>query len=203
MNSDVEICNMALTLIGKPPINAFTEARAEAAACAALYDPLRRQLLQRSAWTFAKRREALAEVANDFAYRWRFAYARPADALTILRVMSPDLARRHDPAIPPFEVREQRVYTHQPEALCEYIFDLTNVTYFSPLFADALAHALAERLARNLTRSAKLSQEMKDAAREAFSLAVSADAAQDGPTYLYGSNAAAQHNDYSDVRTRP
>jgi len=199
VTSPVDICNMALTLIGKPPINALSEARAEAVACRMVYDPMRRMLLQSSAWTFSLRRLALARLSdNGFSARWDYAYARPADALTILRVMHPELAPVAALMTPSFEVREQRIYTNQPDAVCDYVFDLADASRFSPLFVEALAHRVAERLARNLTRSGRLAQEMDEAARMALSRAVTADAAQSPQTYLYGNNAHSP--DYNDAR---
>lgn len=202
MSSPVEICNMALAMIGKPAINNLTEARPEAAACRVMYDPVRRMLLQASAWTFAKRRAALARLAeNDFEARWPYAYARPADALSILRVMRRDYAPRQAEAWPRFEVREQRIYTTVDGAVADYVFDQTNAGQFSPLFVDALSMRMAERLARNLTRSERLAASMDEQARIALSRAVAADAAQEGQTYLYGSDT--ETINYTDARRTP
>lgn len=195
---DVDICNMALALVGKPPINVMSEASAEARQCRIHYPQARRALLQSSGWTFAKRRAPLAQLTdNDFPERWHFAYARPEDALSILRVYGP-FAPLHGGPRPEFEVRENRVYANHPEIKAEYIFDQTDAGRFSPLFVDALAAELAARLARPLTRSAQLSVSLGEDARRARSAAITADSAQDVQYYMYDENAPGE--DYSEAR---
>lgn len=189
MANTVSICNLALSHLGKPPINALTERSAEAVACNTFYNQARQTLLQSSGWTFAKRREPLAETTPDFIDRWAKTYLRPGDALSILRVYPSGHAPYMGGPTPPFEVREGRVYCNVDLAVCEYVFDQTDAGQFSPLFVDALSYWLAQLLSRPLTRSAKLTEEMRAEARNARSLAITADAAQEPQTYLFGDNA--------------
>lgn len=198
MASDVDICNLALTMIGKPGINVMTEARAEAVACRAVFPHLRRTSLQQSAWTFATRRQPLAPLTADVLYRWTHRYTRPSDALSVLRIMPLSGVGRSTPPLFPFEVRENHILTSIPSAVCDFVADIEDTTQFSPMFVEMLSLRLAGHLARNLTRSAKLSTEMDDLARQAMSRAITADAAQDAPTYLFGNNAGTP--DYTDLR---
>lgn len=198
MSSDVFISNLALAHIGKPSINSLTEARAEAAACRRFYDHSRRKMLQLSAWTFAKKRVNLAAASdNDFDERWLYQYARPSEALSILRVIPP-ISPRFSVARPPFEVRENSVYTNITPAVCEFIFDQTDAARFSPLFCEALSYDLASYLANALLRSDKMRNMMRNETKEALSLAITADAAQDAPTYINGESADSP--DYNEAR---
>lgn len=184
MATDISICNIALAHIGKQPINAFDERSTEARTCKAVYDQARRSMLEMSEWTFGKKREALAEVVNDYPARWAFSYVLPVDSLKLLRVIG-DLDTRFDPTPVEFEVREGKVYTMLSPAVGEYVFDQTNVSRFSPLFIDALAYHIAAYIARPLTRSPKMVQEMKDERSRALSLAIESDAAQDVQRYAF------------------
>jgi hypothetical protein len=184
MSSDIDICNLALTHVGKRSINALTEALTEAVSCKNYYPHVRRTMLQSSAWTFAKRREAMAQIDNDFTERWAYAYARPNGALTVLQIVPAASPRFAGPTIP-FEVRENRIYTAISPATVDIVYDLTDASRYSPLFVDLMAYKLAEYLARGLVRSPALAREMSDAATRAKSLAIAADAAQDAPTYVH------------------
>ena len=189
MSTDIDICNLALGHIGKPEISSFTEATAEARECRRFYDQSRRALLQMSDWTFARRREALAQVTNDYAERWQVKYTRPAGVLKMLRVLPPRADARQNPRPIPFEVREGHIFTDLPDAVAEFTRDLTDTGRFSPLFVDTLAYRLAQVIARPLTRSTKIVAEMRDEARDYLSLAIEADAAQDVGRYSYDADA--------------
>ena len=185
MSTPIDICNLALGHIGKPAINSFEEASSEARECRRYYDGVRRSLLQYSDWTFARRREAMALLTNDYQQRWTFKYARPTGVLKMLRVLPPNADLRQNPRPNPFEVREGAVFTDVGEAVAEFTRDLTETARYSPLFIDAVSYKLAQRIARPLTKSTKLTAEMKEEAREHLSLAVEADAAQDVGRYNY------------------
>lgn len=195
MTTAVDICNQALGHIGKGEISSFEEASAEARECRRFYNLTRRAYLQRSDWTFARRRIALAQLDADYTDRWAFTYARPAHTLKMLRVLSKTIDPRQNPRPVPFEVRENRVYTDMPEAVAEYTFDLTDPSTFGPLFVEALSYRMAQLIARPLTRSSKLVQEMRDEAREHLSLAITQDAAQDVDRYNYDADVTIDRND--------
>lgn len=198
MTSIITICNLALGHLGKGRINALDEALAEARECNTYYDHARRTMLQMSDWTFARQRQALAQTANDYAERWPYAFARPTAALAIRRIIPP-IDPQYSPKRVPFEVREGKIFTVLSPATAEFTVDVTDVLQFSPLFIDALAYRLAGFMAGPLTRSDKLQDRMEKKAEVALSIAVSADSAQDAPTYVYGDNAS-YDEDYSEVR---
>ncbi|XAI95349.1 tail tubular protein [Nostoc phage Nsp-JY18] len=199
MSSDIFICNLALGHLGKKRINALDEALSEARECAQYYDHVRRIMLQSSNWTFARKRLALAQTTADFETRWPYTYTRPSDALAIRRILPPEADRQYGSKKIPFEVREGKVYTILSPAYAEYTFDLTDVARYSPMFIDAMAYRLASFVAGPLTRSDKLQDRMEKKAEIAQSMAVSADAAQDNPTYFYDDNAV-YNEDYSEAR---
>lgn len=185
----IDICNQALGVIGKPPINDFEEALAEARAARRFYNPVRRSILQASNWTFARRRVHLAEVEPNFPERWNHTYTLPHDMLVARALVHPRFDPRFNPRPIPYEIAEGRIFTNLPGAQLIYTVDKTETSAFPALFIDALAAQLAHRFARELTRSTRLTAEMKEDAREMLSNAIASDASQDINRYTYDADA--------------
>lgn len=166
MSSEVYICNLALSNIGKTNINDLAEASAEARACNQFYAHTRDTLLQAYPWRKARKTQSLAEVANDKPGRWRYAYRIPNDCLKVLWISSehetggaPERAefRAGDPRQGhPYEIEGQTLYCNLSPCYLTYTFRLTDPTKFTPLFIDALGWHLAVRLAMPLTRDPKV-----------------------------------------------
>lgn len=89
MASEVDICNLALAMLGdeatvasiKPP-----EGSAQAQHCARFYPIARNSLLELHAWGFATVRTALSPL-DTAPSTWAYAYATPSDAINLLAVL--------------------------------------------------------------------------------------------------------------------
>lgn len=173
MASVVEICNLALSSIGKSiPISALDEASEEARQCSVHYGQARDWLLQQYPYVFARKVQALAVLTNDWGERWGYRYSKPNDCLKIIRIV---------PAIDdpdnldvPYGLRGQSIYADIDTATLEYTFRQDDPSKFPSQFIDALAWALAARLAFPLTRDRQL---RADAAQMAQQMRLSAEAA--------------------------
>lgn len=162
MASKVEICNLALSSLGKENINAMTEQSAEARACNQFYNHARDTLLQAYPWGFAGRTRSLAEIANDKPGQWGHAYERPTDCLKV-RWVRPEygsaphcrLSTQEEISFP-HELEGDKIYCDLSPAFLRYTFKLDDPTKYPPLFVDALAFHLAVRLAIPLTRDPKM-----------------------------------------------
>lgn len=185
MATKTEICNLALDYVGKARIDIFGEGTAQGAACEAHYDIARQALLERSDWSFARAKAALATLASDYTTRWEYTYALPGLALRFLRVLTPDYDPRLNPVPVPFEVRDRKVYTNVETAFGEFTTDVDDTTLFASTFVDALAFSLAARIAWPLSKSRTLVVDLREQAARALSVAVTADAAQDVTRYAY------------------
>lgn len=170
MASEVDICNLALGHLGDNATVASLdppEGSAQAEHCARFYPIARDSLLELHTWNFATRRAQLAELANTWP-QWDHAYAKPADCLKVIAVISPDVLDDYTTvsgtntngtpytggvAVPqPYvvEVNEnlaQVILTDQEDAVLRYTAQVTDTTTFSPLFTMALTHYLASMLA--------------------------------------------------------
>lgn len=175
--SSVDICNLALAYLGdtatvsslNPP-----DGSAQAQHCARFYPIARTSALELAAWDFATTRASLAQVNNTWPM-WRFAYAMPSNALSVLailpnhahddyaaRLRAPDFHPWPQGFVPP---PTDSIYTPQSysiemtsagqaviltnvfDAVCRYTFDVSDTTKFSGLFTQALAWLLASMLA--------------------------------------------------------
>lgn len=77
--TDTDICNMALSNIGKGVIENMEEGVENARACKLFYDPTRREVLRSFPWGFAHRIERLAVVDVDVP-GWDLPMAIPINA---------------------------------------------------------------------------------------------------------------------------
>lgn len=181
MASDVSICNLALSNIGKTNINDTNERGAEAKACRQFYDHVRDTLLQLYPWRFAGKTAALAEVVNDKP-GWRHAYKRPVDCIKVrwvrpeYSILDPHPQTQQSEISHPHDVEGQTIYCDLSPAFLRYTFRLTDPTRFSPLFAEAFSWHLATRICMPLTRDPKLRADCYQLAQATQALAEAADA---------------------------
>lgn len=182
MASTVDIANLALSYLGdtatvsslNPP-----DGSAQAQHCARFYPIARTSALELAAWDFATKRAYLAQVNNSWPM-WRFAYAMPSDAMSVLAILPHDALddysqRACAPNFVPwpagyFPPPVDAIYTPQPysiemnsagqqiiltnvcDAVIRYTFDVSDTTKFSGLFTQALAWLLASMLAGPLLK---------------------------------------------------
>lgn len=98
MSSEVDICNLALALLGdaatvssiNPP-----EGSAQAEHCATFYPVARDALLELHPWGFATKRVSLALLSSAWP-EWTYCYAQPSDVVNLLAVMPPDASADYD-----------------------------------------------------------------------------------------------------------
>lgn len=199
MTSVVSICNLALSHLGKGNVSDLTEASAEARACNQFYEHARDTLLQAYPWKFAGKTASLAQVANDKAGAWDYAYARPSDCLKI-RWLSPSYdasdstlglvaGQNHaDAGRYPYEIEGATIYVSLSPAFLRYTWRIDDTARFPPLFVDALSLHLAARMAMALTRDPKTRSDTYKFAIATQALAEMADANEQQETADFDSD---------------
>lgn len=181
MASEVAICNLALSNIGKQNISALTDAGAEARACRQFYEHTRDTLLQAYPWRFAGKTQSMAETTNDREGAWLYAYTRPTDCLKV-RWLRPEYSltepapTRQSEVTTPYDMEGGLIYTDLSPAFLRYTFKLTDPELFSPMFTDAFGWHLAVRLAMPLTRDPKVRADAWQVAQQMTAAAQVADA---------------------------
>lgn len=162
--SQVAIANMALAHIGNKAIIAnFEEKSAEAKQLKLWYDPSRLQTLEAFDWSFARKRDALAEHSDDPPDEWAYRYVFPADCVTFRRIYNP-VGEAADPVPYRMELsengEERTILTNLGEASGIYTFDQQTVSLFSWHFVDMLAYRIAHNIAFALTGKRRIKADM-------------------------------------------
>jgi len=208
MATDVDICNMALALLGDaatvtsiaPP-----EGSAQASHCARFYPIARDALYEMSSWGFSTVRANLAELTNNFPM-WAHEYQAPSNMVNTLAVL--DSAATDDYGAPwvsgytPFGVQNtgQSIYepqpyavefdpaygvevilTNQANACLRYTQIVTDTTLFSPTFVITLSYWLASYLAGPIIKGdagMSVAQSMRKTANEMLAISRPSDANQ-------------------------
>lgn len=197
MASAVDICNTALAHIGNDNVISSidpADGSTEAGYCKRFYPIARKELIERFIWTFARKRQALATVANPSKV-WAYAYQMPSDCIRPVRVLSSSDANGllfalangqisasavfDENASAPYEVEDGVLLTHEPEAVLLYLRDVVNPTRYTPMFVSALGYLLASYLAGPLVRGpsgAKSAQSYRQLALAQGDAAMTSDA---------------------------
>jgi hypothetical protein len=171
MASDVQICNVALSLVGADAIVSSIDppdGSAEAGHCARFYAIARLAMIELGDWSFAKTRTNLALVTN-VSNVWQFAYQRPADCIKAKRILRPysstnglslsDPLGALYPQVPsyftavdessgaPFEIDGDVIRTNEQDAVLIYSRDVIDTTKFTSSFVLAFGYMLASYIA--------------------------------------------------------
>jgi len=148
MTSKVDICNKALGVLGVTHIQSLTSTNDKnVAACNTYYDSTRRTAIRRHMWSFAKRREAIAEVTNT-SDQWAFKYKYPVDALRVFKL--DDTGGTYDGQTVKFEIIAEAtgkfIYTNLEAAYAFYVVDVDDPNKYDADFEVALYTMLAEAM---------------------------------------------------------
>lgn len=161
MASEVDICNMALSLLGRETISALGENSPEGRVCATFYAQSRDAALRDHPWNFAQTRKSLGEVAvpSGYADKWDYCYGYPGDCVHA-REMSDGVNSDE-----PFEVAQNTdgsliILTDCTPAYLSYTKTTADTSKFDPAFIEALVLKIAANLSIPLTKNPQIEQSM-------------------------------------------
>ncbi len=147
IESDVNICNLALDHLNQQNITSLDENTKASKKCKQWYDLTRKSLLMNLNASFSIGRAVLPEI-NDFVpiYGYEKAFALPKDCLQILNIGNP-----LDDEL--YQIEENYFYCDKSieNVKIRYIKDVKDVTKFDAEFIKLLALALAEEICIPLT----------------------------------------------------
>src|ERR1035437_8842278 len=127
--TEVSICNLALSRLGAKRITALTAATVEAQRCTLHYASDRDSLLRGHTWVFAMVRAALSEDTTVPAFGYDHQYILPSDCLRVVRTHH----FHHS-----YQIEGKRLLTHSDSAEIVYIKRIEDPTLFDSMFVDAL-----------------------------------------------------------------
>lgn len=189
MASQVDIANLALSILGKPSIASFLDNSNAARVINIEYDLIRRALLTgRATWRFSVKRASLpvlttAPVSGPYTQQ----YAMPTDCLRVL--MAGDTFPGLDlsdyllgPTDAGYEVEGRNILCDYGAPLSlQYIYDVTDTTQFDAWFCVYLAAELAWTCCERLTGSDAKQEAANKRRQDALTQAASSNALVNTP----------------------
>lgn len=173
MASIIDICNTGLAHVGDDNVISSIDppdGSTQAGYCKRFYPIARKEMIERFVWPFACKRQALPTVTNP-SQVWGFAYGMPSDCIRPVRVLSAQAATSllwelsngrishlslfDERASAPYEVEDNVLLTHEPDAVLLYLRDVVDTTRFTPLFVSGLGFLLASYLAGPIVRGSE------------------------------------------------
>jgi hypothetical protein len=160
VNSDIDVCNKALILLGSGTINSFTEGTDKALACANQYPALRDFCLGMHPWRFAMAKAKLGRLNASPLNEWQYAFQLPNEVGDIdggpWAVFN--TGRIHAHPIQEFEIFGEQLAANHKEIWIDYKFRASEAKW-PAWFVELVATALAAKLAPTITDIAALAEE--------------------------------------------
>lgn len=179
MASKMEIWNMALSHIGhRGYIRDPNESSVEASHCRTFYPTAVEVALERHAWTFATKREQLAQITNPVQH-WLYAYSRPNACVkmrAVLLYQSTDDSQEQDFEEESTPTGEPIIYTNVENAVAKFTALVSDTAKFSPMFTLSVSYDLAAMLAGPIPKDIRMKDAMTKQAAYFASLAAASDA---------------------------
>jgi hypothetical protein len=177
MNTATDICNLALSHIGKGKITSFNDNSEAARKCQQFYTIARQHVLVDHDWNFASATRDLAVLANEDTYEdlWTYAYQYPSKALRVKKVYVVGSENKNSPD--PFKIvhstitKDKVILSDVEDAAVEYTLDIEDVTMFSSQFEMALSFFIANLIAMALTGDKTVKKNMLEEYRASLSRA--------------------------------
>lgn len=153
---EIEICNVAIALIGGTPISSLDSGQPQAVLCKTHFDISRKAVLESAAWPFAMKRAVLNQPTTP-PWGGGHYFRLPDDCLRMHRVYDPSAATDEGGPKIIWKQEGQSLYVENFTVVnVMYIYNLTNVETMPSLFGQSLASYLSTRLAIPITENVTL-----------------------------------------------
>ena len=158
--SVVNICNVALSLVGESQIaNATLSSATEAERqCSLLYPVLRDKLLREHPWNFAEKRQQLAKLTETPDFEYSYYYKLPSDCLRTRRLYNTEQNFRIE--------ADRRIATNASPCYLIYTARIEDPAQFDETFSYTLSCMLAADLAMVLSTNRQLQGQLMNKAEE-------------------------------------
>lgn len=163
--SAVEICNLALDQLKQEPASDISSPSTKVETiCARHYDQTRREVLRKHPWNFAIKRAQLTKDATAPTFGYAQAYNLPNDWIRLVTIGDDSVDEIRDR----YEIENGQILGSDLDSSTantiniRYIYDVTNVTEFDPLFLKVLYLQLAINMGAKFSVTAALIKEIKE-----------------------------------------
>ncbi len=186
-NSDVGICNLALSLLNVPPITSIDPpTTTDEERCALWYDQTRKEALRRHTWNFATKRVILAPSSVSPAFGDGTYFDLPSDFIRLMWIEDASLDRTSVINNQRFQVEGDRILfsnartSDATQLRLVYVSDFKTVSKMDSMFVRYFYHLLGQNLAYPVTQSNSTVERMNALMESAERVARAMDG-QDSP----------------------
>lgn len=193
--SATKICNLALLLLGEPPITNLTGPSPKSkstSACDEWYDTCRRELLELCCWNFAIERKKLPLLNATPAFGYSYKYKLPAEFLKLVAIQDSDETGLNSID---FKIEgDELLYDNANGDPIEvrYVYDIEDVSKFSATFVTALVTSLAFRICIAINGSKTLYDRLGAEKDNLINTAKTMDVKQNPPKVIQRSHLISQ-----------
>jgi hypothetical protein len=189
MSSQVEIVNNALVEIGEATIASITQGTRAARAANRVWDNVRRGMLTRYRWNFAKRRAVLAPDVDTPAFGYINQFTPPDDFLQLIGIYdSAEDQRQLTTTRQAYSFENNKILWDGTALYIFYTANVTDTNTFDPAFEDALVYKLAMRLAYDLSTGTGRIEDLNAKFSESIRTAKFQNAIQNSPEVIQASD---------------
>ena len=180
-DTNIEVANQALVLIGASSISTFTGTGTEQIAATHLYQPTVDAALTSHRWRFASGKATLSRLTATPANEWDAAYQMPSQPqillLNAVKVLDQDIS---------FDRYEDQIYcdaASDDTVVADYIYSRDEIDW-PPYFTKAVVFQLASVFAASITQDAFLAAHFEEQAVVEFTKARWADSSSQTARHL-------------------
>jgi hypothetical protein len=166
MASVIEICNIALSILGQKGINSLDELGPEAYACRLHWPHLRDEILRKHPWNCTTKRANLNRLIEVPPFDFDYYHQLPADCLAVLEVVPENY----------FVVEGRKLLCSSREVSIRYTQTTDDSTKFDSQLSAAMAYLLAAELCYNITKSTSLTESLHKMGMDKLADAKASDA---------------------------
>lgn len=155
----IQVINVALSNLGRPPIGALNDPNENARTMTSLYVPVIRSELRKHAWSFAMGRALIAADVAIPAFDYAHQYRQPGDFLRLVVAndiwIDASIREAAQETLPIYSIEGDYILANLDAPLrIRYVRDLAEQPeMFDPLFLEAAAWRLAYVAAPTLVKS--------------------------------------------------
>lgn len=171
MASIIDICNMALGMIGVGDITSLNDSSKESKACKLAWPIVRDEILRSHPWNCATKRVSLTPLVDTPEFNWDYQYQLPSDCLRVIKV-NPESQ---------YQVEQRKVLSNEIDLQIEYIFRQEDPTAYDSALVSAFSYSLASKIAYQFNASTSQVDYLSTQAEDKLADARSADAREGTP----------------------
>ena len=172
MASQVDIANLALSILGEAPIISLTDDVPRARVINLLFATSRDAVLRLHPWNFAVFRKVLVQKTETPAFGFSKVFALPSDFLRLLAL---------NDGRDEYQIEADGLLSNVDTAQLRYVGRVTDTARYDPLFVQTLAAYIAAEAAMPITNSQSIEKRAADKFHEKLAEARSVDGMENYP----------------------